>query len=373
VTKSARWVGPKKKSEEANMNHSTNIWSVIAKRIALTSVLALTLMLTALVVAAASGYAQPQGSVTATGVLVGPVEDGDQDPTPKYRLADEETGTNYVLISGFVELDPYAGQRVTIAGEPIGGADWAPPALNVTQIQPADGGGGNDPPVNDKATLSYELTVDGDPPASAAFYGHVHTGEGGPGQYVPLTDPDEDRLYTGSTIVDRFGPGPRPVPPSVEPVSLPVRIVQESGGNIEVIKDFGTVKLDGDKTFSASVSFPVDDCPIISPTPELCNGSGGSDNEGSSGGSGPNSGGSSDAGSGSSSGSSDGDSSGDNNSGAGEGGSGSAGSSSGGVSADIADGLRGVLPSTGGDAALWVLGAGVVLVAGGLLVRKAFQ
>jgi len=152
-------------------------------------------VLTVLLVAAASAYAQPQGPVTATGVLVGPLEDGDQDPTPKYRLADEETGTNYVLISGFVELAPFAGQRVTIAGVPIGGADWAPPALNVTQIEPADRDGDNDTPaVNDKATLAFELTVDGDPPADAAFYGNVRTGEGGAGLYVPLTDPDEDRV-----------------------------------------------------------------------------------------------------------------------------------------------------------------------------------
>src|SRR5215207_2536612 len=285
------------------MYHSTNIWRVIAKRIAPTGALALALMLTALLVAAASAYAQPQGSVTATGVLAGPVEDGDLDPTPKYRLADEETGTNYVLISGFVDLDPFAGQRVTIAGVPIGGADWAPPALNVTQIQPADRSDDNDPPVNDKATLSFELTVDGDPPAGATFFGNVRTGEGGLGLYAPLTDPDEDRVYTGSTTVDRFGPGPRPVPPGTEPVSLPIQIVQGS----EVIKDFGTVKLDGDKTFSASVSFPVDDCPLISPTPELCDGSGGTDNDGGgSGGGDPNSGGSSGDGSGSSSGSSDG-------------------------------------------------------------------
>ncbi len=228
-------------------------------------------MLTALLVAAASAYAQPQGSVTATGVLAGPVEDGDLDPTPKYKMADEETGTNYVLVSGFVELAPFVGQRVTIAGEPIGGADWAPPALNVTQIEPADGGDDNDPPaVNDKATLAFELTVDGDPPADAAFYGNVRTGEGGPGLYVPLTDPDKDRVYTGSTTVDRFGPGPRPVPPGTEPVSLPVQIVQESDGNIEVIRDFGVVPLTGDRTFRAN----FEDGTGTTPAPRLGVGSG---------------------------------------------------------------------------------------------------
>jgi hypothetical protein len=356
------------------MEHSTNIWQAFAKRTALTSALALALMLTALLVAAASAFAQQQGPLTATGVLEEAAPHS-PDPTPVYAISDEETGTSYELVSGFVDLEQYVGERVTIQGVAVPGPGdpSKPPLLNVTQIQPADGDGTNGPPVNDKATLSYELTVDGDPPAGTAFYGQVHTGEGGSGQYVPLTDPDEDRVYTGSTIVDRFGPGPRPVPPSVEPVSLPVRIVQESDGNIEVIKDFGTVKLDGDKTFSASVSFPVDDCPIISPTPELCNGSsGGSNNEGGSGGSDPNSGASSGAGTGSSSDSSDGGSSGDDNSGAVGSDTGSAGSS-GGVPASIAEGLRSVLPSTGGGAALWVLGVGVVLVAGGILVRKAFQ
>src|SRR5215217_5022076 len=359
------------------MKHSTNIWQAITKRTALTSALALALMLTALLVAAASAFAQPQGSVTATGVLERAAPHS-PDPTPVYGINDEETGTPYELVSGFVDLDQYVGERVTIQGVAVPGPGdpSKPPLLNVTQIQSTDGGGDNDPPVNDKATLSYELTVDGDPPAGAAFYGQVHTGEGGPGKYVPLTDPDKDRVYTGSTTVDRFGPGPRPVPPSVEPVSLPVRIVQESGANIEVIKDFGTVKVDGDKTFSASVPFPVDDCLIISPTPELCNGSGGSDNDGGgSGGGEPNSGGSSGDGSGSSSGSSGGGSSGDpNSSGTVGSGSGSVGSSSGGIPSEIANSLRGLLPSTGGGTtALWVLGAGVLLVAGGLLVRKAFQ
>ncbi len=109
------------------------------------------------------------------------------------------------------------------------------------------------------ATLTFELAVEGEPPADAKFLGLVPA-EGGIS--VPLTDPDGDGLYTGSTTVDRFGPGPRPVPPDTEPVSLPVRIVQGPptrvtalGPEYRVIKDFGTVTIDGDKTFSASVSF----------------------------------------------------------------------------------------------------------------------
>ncbi len=87
--------------------------------------------------AATAAFAQLQGPVTATGVLEGPVEDNSPDPTPTYRLTDEATGTTYVLMSGFVDLAPFAGQRVTITGSPIGGADFAPPALNVTTIEPA--------------------------------------------------------------------------------------------------------------------------------------------------------------------------------------------------------------------------------------------
>lgn len=119
----------------------------------------------------------------------------------------------------------------------------------------------------DNATLTFELTVEGDPPADATFFGNVRLGEGGPGVFAPLTDPDGDGLYTGSATVPRFPPGPRPVPPDVEPVSLQVLIVQGTGQvstpagalrpgePIRVIEDFGLVRIE-DRTLSASVSFP---------------------------------------------------------------------------------------------------------------------
>ncbi len=50
--------------------------------------------------------------------------------TSEHKLTAEATGITYVLVSGFVDLAPFAGQRVAIAGTPIGGADHAPPALN---------------------------------------------------------------------------------------------------------------------------------------------------------------------------------------------------------------------------------------------------
>ena len=374
--------------------------------------------------------ARVAGPAIATGVL-GRAAPHSPDPTPVYAITDEGTGKPYELVSGFVDLEQYVGERVTIQGVPVPGPGdpSKPPLLNVTQVQPADGND-DDPPdsVNDKATLSFKLTVEGEPPADASFFGNVHTGEGGPGRYVLLTDPDDDGVYTGSTIVDRFGPGPRPVPPGVEPVSFPVKIVQGTNGEAyRSIKDFGTVKIDGDKTFSASVSFddeepdpeevsatgrigqiadfpgashaitdeasgnryfltsdsvdlqdyavsgervtvygtPVPNRYTTDPTlnvtrvepastvPSPDGDDNGSHNDSGSGGSG--SGGSSSGGSGSG--------------GSGSGGSGSGGSS-GGSLGSIANGIRGVLPSTGGSMALTLLGAGILITGGGLLVRR---
>lgn len=211
-------------------------------------------------------------------------------------------------------------------------------AGDVAQSYPTQGNAasivilGEDGGVKDTAMLSFELTVEGEPPAGATFFGHVHMGEGGPGKFVPLTDPDGDGLYAGSTTVDRFGPGPRPVPPGVEPVSLPIRITQGTGA---VIKDFGLVKLDGDKTFEAKVSFGGDGENTMPNDP------GGKDPGG------PGNNGGSDNGSGS-------------------------GSSSDGSSGGLGSRLRDFLPRTGGMA-LTLLGAGALLVGGGLIVRRIFR
>ncbi len=142
------------------------------------------------------------------------------------------------------------------------------------------------PSPSDQATLSFELTVKGDPPPEGTTLLGFIPAEGG--ITVPLTDPDGDGVYTGSTTLDRFGPGPRPVPPGTEPVSLPVQIARESGGNIEVIRDFGVVPLNGDRTFSARVNFkrdrgdsttPEDSTPVT-PGPGSDGGGSGSDGSG---------------------------------------------------------------------------------------------
>ena len=169
------------------------------------------------------------------------------------------------------------------------------------------------------ATLSFELEVEGEPPANAAFFGLVLAPGGMGGLSAPLTDPDGDGMYTGSVEVAKYGPGPRPVPPGTEPMSVPVQIVRGGAG---VIKDFGLVKIDGDKTFRASVSFR--------------DGNGGTDPGGA------NPGGTDDGGS-------------DNG--------GSGGTGPGGIR---------VLPATGG--ALPIVGiAGAVLVAMGLLTRRVLR
>ena len=134
----------------------------------------------------------------------------------------------------------------------------AAPALaqeGAQEGEPAEASPAETPPAVDTVTLSFEVTVKGEPPEGTTLLGFIPA-EGG--IRVPLTDPDGDGIYTGSTTLDRFGPGPRPVPPGTEPVSLPVQIAQESGGNIEVIRDFGAVPLTGDRTFRARANFKKD-------------------------------------------------------------------------------------------------------------------
>ena len=182
------------------------------------------------------------------------------------------------------------------------------------------------PPNEEFATFSYELVVECEPPTNATFFGFI-LAEGG--FSTPLTDTDGDGLYTGSVDVPQFPPGPRPVPSDMEPVSLPVQILQGTGtmgpeGNrpglpTRVIKDFGVVKAE-DTNFTASVSF--------------CDGSGATT---------PN-------------------------------GSGSAGDQYGDVdtNSDSTGGIVDVLPDTGG-ASLLVFGVGALLVGGGLVVRKVLR
>lgn len=140
--------------------------------------------------------------------------------------------------------------------------EGTPRQVSAPKEEPEDDVPPGPPPGEETATLSFELTVEGEPPTDATFFGNLQTGEGGPGSFTPLTDPDGDGVYTGTTTTPRFGPGPRPVPPGIEPLSFGVRIVQGTGTQgsipaapVTVIKDFGAVPMN-DQTFSASTSFP---------------------------------------------------------------------------------------------------------------------
>jgi hypothetical protein len=177
-----------------------------------------------------------------------------------HLLNDETTGATYLARSEEINLDSYDdGQRITVRGTLSAVEEYSEPILEVTGVESAE-----DTTSDETATLAFELAVEGNSPADATFFGTVRS-EGL--RYVPLTDPDEDGVYTGSTPVLRFAPGTRPLPPDTEPVLLPVQIVQGTctqgpdasdslrpGEPIRTIKDFGPVQVE-DKTLSASISF----------------------------------------------------------------------------------------------------------------------
>jgi LPXTG-motif cell wall-anchored protein len=108
--------------------------------ISILAVAAIVAAMTAVAALPALAAQQPgPTTLTATGVLGQPFFEG-QDPEPLYLLTDEQTGTTYNLISGFVDLGAFAGQRVTIEGVRVPGID--PLAFNVTSVQPAPAGEG---------------------------------------------------------------------------------------------------------------------------------------------------------------------------------------------------------------------------------------
>src|SRR5918994_6676639 len=304
-----------------------------------------------------------QGQVSATGVLVAGLP-ADVGTNGTHSITDQASATVYALNSETVDLDAYVGQRVTVYGTLTPGGTSSDeagfegngtlPSIDVTRIESADDSN-PDPTTDTRATFDFELTVEGTPPEGAGFFGAVPA-EGCIA--VPLADPDGDGVFTGSLDVPRFAPGPVP-PPDAEPVSLPVQIVEADSGAspcdpTTVIRDFGTVPAN-DNTFRASTSLEGNGGGTTTPEP----GNGGGSDNGDSDGSG--SGGSGSGGSGN----------GDSDSSGGSGGSGSGGSgndtASNGSPSGVTSGITGLLPSTGGGVALWVLGAGILLIGGGLL------
>ena len=314
-------------------------------------------VLAAMLAVAVPGLAQ--GQVSATGVLVAGLP-ADVGTNGTHSITDQASATVYALNSETVDLDAYVGQRVTVYGTLTPGGTSSDeagfegngtlPSIDVTRIEPADDSN-PDPTTDTRATFDFELTVEGTPPEGARFFGAVPA-EGCIS--VPLADPEGDGVFTGSLDVPRFAPGPVP-PPDAEPVSLPVQIVQADSGAspcdpTTVIRDFGTVPAN-DNTFRASTSLEGNGGGTTTPEP----GNGGGSDNGDSDGSG-----------------SGGSGNGDSDSSGGSGGSGNDTASSG-SAGGVTSGITGLLPSTGGGVALWVLGAGILLIGGGLLVRKLAQ
>ena len=297
--------------------------AVVAKRFVVVPMAMLTVLLAATPILLAQGMPAPVGSeVEATGYF-SPVYPQD---AYTHLLNDETTGATYFARSEDVDLDSYDdGQRVDVSGTLVVDEGYPEPILQVTGAEPAE-----DASIGETATLTFELSVEGEPPSDATFFGTVR-GEGP--RYVPLTDEDGDGLYTRNTTVSRFPPGKRPLPQDAEPVSLPVQIVQGTGTQgpdesdslrpgepTSVIEDFGPVRIE-DQTLSASVSF--DEYRGGNTTPD--SGDGTSD-EGE-----PN-----------------------------------------GLLDGAASSIMGLLPGTGGAATLALIGAGILL-AGGLLMRRLFR
>jgi len=336
---------------------ATATFTSMAKRLLVPMVLLATMLAVAV-------PAFAQGQVSATGVLVAGLP-ADVGTNGTHSITDQASATVYALNSETVDLDAYVGQRATVYGTLTPGGTSSDeagfegngtlPAIDVTRIEPADDSN-PDPTTDTRATFDFELTVEGTPPEGARFFGAVPA-EGCIS--VPLADPDGDGVFTGSLDVPRFAPGPVP-PPDAEPVTLPVQIVQADSGAspcdpTTVIRDFGTVPAN-DNTFRASTSVEGNGGGTTNPGPGNGGGSENDDSDGSGSG-----------------GSDNGDSDGSGGSGgAGSGDSGNDTASSGSPSG-VTSGITGLLPSTGGGVALWVLGAGILLIGGGLLVRKLAQ
>ncbi len=322
--------------------------------------LVLMAVLAAMLAASVPAFAQEQVSVT--GVLLAGLP-ADVGTNGTHSITDEPSGTVYALASEAVDLDAYVGEQVTVygtltpgeagSGNPGFEGNGTLPSIDVARVEPVAGPPTGPSPQDRTATFDFELTVEGAPPEGTRFFGAVPA-EGCIS--VPLTDPNGDGVFTGSLDVPRFAPGP--VPPDAESVSLPVQIVQAGSGAgpcnpTTVIRDFGTVPADDD-TFRARVNFKDNGGGTTTPEPGNSGGTDDSD--------GPGSGGSNNSGSSGSSGGSD-------SGGAGSGGSGND-AAGGGSPGGVTGGIRNLLPSTGGGVALWVLGAGILLIGGGLLVRK---
>lgn len=116
----------------------------------------------------------------------------------------------------------------------------------------------------EEVSATFELAVEGEVPEGASFFGYLDNGEPFP---VALADSDGDGVYVGS--YDHIESGD----------SMEATIVQGTGSREDLavgaspgeptstIRDFGLVTFDGDEMLSAAVSFAHDEEPATPAEP----------------------------------------------------------------------------------------------------------
>ena len=345
---------------------------------AASSLVLLGLMLAMLLAAAVPAFAQqqpppaPQVEPPVTGVL----EDtglgdtpGYEDPT--YGLLDESSGALVILESAVYDLSAYLGERVIADGTltPADPPGAGFPVLDVTSLELAG------PP--ETATVTFQLTIDGEVPEGRTF------GLG----YKPIGYLNQDFQSVSFCTTDTEDPDPAPqgAPPDF-PDESTLPICEDGGTYTDTLE----VPLGEPFSFDYLYSADFDDvqCDYIGPTevfysntrtftedatvsviytedglPPGCRAVGEDDGDSGNGGEGSgDSNGSSDNGSGSGSASGSGGDS-VSSSAVSE-----AGSEPSGGAASTS-GTKKTLPATGGALPI-ALGAGALLLSGGLLVRR---
>ena len=114
-----------------------------------------------------------------------------------HSITDDATGELYALRSAGADLASFEGQQVTVYGALTPGEEGSGeegfegngtlPSIDVTRVEPVGA-----PNEGEEIVVSFELSVEGEPPTGTTFFG------GASQQTVGLADPDGDGTYTGS-------------------------------------------------------------------------------------------------------------------------------------------------------------------------------
>lgn len=260
----------------------------------------------------------------ATGTLEKPEVTSYQYGT--HSITDSQSGCQYALKSGEVNLDDHAGERVKVTGSAVEGypVDGGPPLLNVKEVEPLE-----ESRNGDKVTLTFNVDTSGQVPGDATFFG-FYGPVGEPLAPVQLTDPNGDGTYSANVGLEKAE-------------ELRVKIEKGSGTQVDYNALAGEeLTLPGEprSVIKGPTTITLNQNTIYSATYDFSGGGKSPDNPGN--------------------GEDQYDNNGGNQSGNGD------------DQSDNGGDQRGlnVLPDTGGAALLPALGIGVVLIGGGLLARR---